>query len=244
MIKPDKYQILIIFLLLLLAPFNMVFCQTTVKSQDKVVVSTEQTNIKVEPVPINKIEDFKKDNAFKYSKLESGIDIWAIIWYWLLKILRAIFSNEGAAPYIRYFVFAILLGLVLVRIFRGDLFGIFSMNKSMNNMNGFEYFEENIHQIDLDKKIAEEINAGNFRNAIRYYYLKLLKSLDNKEIIQWEAGKTNRDYQKELKNHTVLNDFINLSGIFEFTWYGNFDINKSNFKNWQENFNRTFNQIN
>jgi hypothetical protein len=140
-------------------------------------------------------------------------------------------------------VVAAVLAFVIFKIFGGNLSGIFSFNKKLKAKNGFEYFDEDIHNQDIDKNLSQAIANQNYRAAIRFYYLKLLKQLDFNEMIVWEMSKTNRDYQKELANKSILNDFIILSGIYEYTWYGNFEVNQSHFNNWQSDFKSAFRQL-
>ena len=166
------------------------------------------------------------------------------IWYWIGKLLETIFSDRGAAPVIRILVVIAALTFIIFKIFKSNLSVIFSLNKKSKTGIGFEYFDEDIHSPDLDKKLEEAIRERNFRDAIRFYYLKLLKLLDMNEIIHWEISKTNFDYQRELTDHSFLNDFKALSGIYEYTWYGNFAVDQSHFDNWQGDFKEALQQIN
>ena len=96
---------------------------------------------------------------------------------------------------------------------------------------------------NIDTKLRDAIHEKNFRIAIRYYYLSLLKQLDASELIRWQLGKTNRDYQRELKDQQILNEFINLSGVYEYSWYGHFEVNEEKFVKWQEGFKDVFKRI-
>jgi len=96
----------------------------------------------------------------------------------------------------------------------------------------------------LDEKLNKAIQDKNFREAIRFYYIKLLKELDINNLIKWQAGKTNRDYKKELRNNPIIESFISLSGIYEYSWYGHFEVDESNFQSWQSNFISVFKIMN
>lgn len=225
--------------------FSVCNAQSAKVSTADQTIETDQSNIHVERVPKEKIEDFRNDNAFNYMVVEhSGFDFWSLFWYWFNKILAKLFSDAGAAPYIRYLLMFLAIAFVVYKIAGGNFTGIFSFNKKVKSANGFDYFEEDIHQSDIDKKLNEAIRDKNYRDAIRYYYLILLKKLDAIEFIQWEIGKTNRDYQKELQNKSILDDFIKLSGVYEYSWYGNFEVNENQFARWQAGFNEALQNIN
>lgn len=232
-----KRNILILVLILMLQSLELIYSQPDTARPFQRELEQDHSFQKVETVPHQKIEDFRKDNAFKYDMTTlTGFDFWSVFWYWVDKILEKIFSNEGAAPYIRYFVMFLVLALVVYKIFGGNFSRIFSYNKKFKAKNGFEYADEDIHQQDLEDKLNNAIINKNYREAIRYYYLKLLKELDIHNLIKWEPGKTNRDYKKELNKNPLFDNFNSLSGIYEYSWYGNFMVNEAMFENWQVRF--------
>jgi len=103
-INKKNFSILIILLVFLIqGNLAKSFAQSAAIQISEQNLQTDQTNLKVKPVPHKKIENFRNDNAFKYEQVNlPGIDFWALFWYWINKIIGAIFSNEGVAPYIRY----------------------------------------------------------------------------------------------------------------------------------------------
>lgn len=221
------------------------FSQNAAISKQVDSVQIDKSQLKVEPVPSRKIENFRKDKDFIYELLPiEQFNLMSYIWYWISKFLAAIFSDRGAAPYIRLLVIIAAITFIIFRIFKSNLSGIFSLNKKSKTDNGFEYFDEDIHTQDLDKKLDQAILERNFRDAIRFYYLKLLKQLDMNQVIQWEISKTNSDYQQELKNHALLNDFKALSGVYEYTWYGKFNVDQNHFESWQADFLLVLKQMN
>jgi hypothetical protein len=219
--------------------------QNTEIARDTLILKTDQSKLKVEKVPFKKIEKFRNSSEFQYEvEPKAKFDLIGYIWYWIIKILEAIFSDKGVAPYFRVLIALVALAFVVYKIIGGNLSGIFSFNKKLKASNGFEYFEEDIHSQDLDKNLSNAIAKQNYRAAIRFYYLKLLKQLDLNELIQWEISKTNLDYQKELLNKNILDEFTILSGIYEYTWYGNFEVNQTHFNLWQSDFQLAIKHIN
>ncbi len=240
-IKKNKSILIFLIIFLMQGSFGQIIGQNPVPLENKQTLETDQSKLKIEPVPHKKIEDFRNNNAFKYDKAKlPGIDFWSIFWYWVNKILEEIFSDSGPAPYIRYLVMLLVIAFVVYKIFGGNFSGLFSRNKKILGKNGFEYFEEDIYQQDLDERLSTAIQSKNYREAIRFYYIKLLKELDINNLIKWEAGKTNRDYQKELSKNPIFENFINLSGIYEYSWYGHFEVDEFKFQNWQSSFLNTF----
>jgi hypothetical protein len=66
--------------------------------------------------------------------------------------------------------------------------------------------------------------------ATRYYYLWLLKTLSDRNIIEWDIEKTNGDYLNEISNLELKNEFQFLSYVYEYSWYGEFNLNETDFE--------------
>lgn len=75
---------------------------------------------------------------------------------------------------------------------------------------------------------AEEQN--NYRLAIRYYFLFILKTMSSKNLIKIEEDKTNSEYLREINNQKIENQFSSALYIFNYTWYGEFEVNKLQYK--------------
>ena len=93
-----------------------------------------------------------------------------------------------------------------------------------------ENVEDNIYESDLDRFIREALDKENYTQAVRLYYLAIIKELSLKKWVKWKKDKTNRDYTRELSNTTFQNGFRNVTNIFERVWYGKQDLASSDFK--------------
>ncbi len=100
---------------------------------------------------------------------------------------------------------------------------------------------ENIFDINYQKEIEKAIDAGDYRLAIRLMFLRLLKNLSQKKIIEYKKERTNFDYLSQLYKTGYYNEFFRLTRDYEYAWYGKFDVNPETFgiiKNEFENFDR------
>jgi hypothetical protein len=100
---------------------------------------------------------------------------------------------------------------------------------------------ENIFDINYQKEIEKAVNAGDYRLAIRLMFLRSLKQLAQKRIIEYKQERTNFDYLSQLYSTGYYNDFFRLTRNYEYTWYGKFNVNREAFgiiKTEFENFYR------
>lgn len=80
---------------------------------------------------------------------------------------------------------------------------------------------ENIEDLDVNSLLRKTIADGNFRLAIRLYFLGLLKELNAQGIISWKKDKTNHDYLSELSGKDFYYDEVRkLTLAYEQVWYG------------------------
>src|SRR5690606_33817963 len=94
--------------------------------------------------------------------------------------------------------------------------------------------ETNLQATNVQQLIANAEKEGHLRLAIRYYYLWLLKVLTNAEIIDYDVEKTNSDYYNEISNKATKDYFAYTSYLYNYIWYGEFDVNEAQFQKAKE----------
>ena len=152
-------------------------------------------------------------------------------WDGLAKWLRDLFGNQTGAwagVFIKLFGFLVLgfvLYILISYFISKDGNFIFRKNKKTISIEDEEIIE-NIHEIDFREKLMNAEKNKDFRLAIRYQFLNVLKKLSDKKQIDWNTEKTNHDYLKELKTESSKTNFAELLYIFEYVWYGEFNINE------------------
>jgi len=185
-------------------------------------------------------------NEFLYETKvdDSKLSAWNRFWKSVGDFFRELFdfSNAdgtltGLSIFMKIIAF-IIIGFVIFMIVKiiinkegGWVFG-----KSSENIKVSDLVEENIHSIDFKKLITTSKSDKEFRTSIRYYYLWLLKSMSDKNIIEWDIEKTNSDYLYEIKNPEIKSEFQFLSYIYEYSWYGEFAVSETDFQKVEKSF--------
>ncbi len=186
-----------------------------------------------------KLDKYKADNDFKYVETEENkADLYDSYGQLIKNIIARIFGNR-AAGYIlsnfHYIILGIAIIILIVYFRRIHMKGIkFSRKKDQET--GIIIQEEVIEELDFEALISEAISKGNFKIAIRYNYLNLLKQLSVAEMIKWELHKTNFDYFLEIKNEETKNSYRRLSVLFEYIWYGKGVIDEQQYESIASEF--------
>jgi hypothetical protein len=102
-----------------------------------------------------------------------------------------------------------------------------------------------IFSINYQKEIDKAVGMNNYRLAVRLMFLRLLRNLSDKNIIEYKQDSTNFDYMTQLRSTGLYPDFFRLARNYEYSWYGQFDIDKEKYsiiKNEFENFDGKINR--
>jgi hypothetical protein len=120
--------------------------------------------------------------------------------------------------------FAIFLMLYLsnsnVGLFRKE-------NKIVNEEDNVD--TDDIFAINYQKEIEKAVGTSNYRLAVRLMFLRLLKNLSDRNVIQYKQDSTNFDYLLQMRSTTMYPEFFKLTRNYEYSWYGQFEIDKEKF---------------
>jgi hypothetical protein len=67
--------------------------------------------------------------------------------------------------------------------------------------------------------------------------------MSEREIIIWDLEKTNSDYLNEIKNEQLKADFAYLSYLYNYIWYGEFELDVNTFEKAKTAFEKTIQSI-
>ncbi len=131
----------------------------------------------------------------------------------------------------------VMQGLAVIVAVGGIAFGIWRMLQAPRNKqiarDGVEItldnLDEYLHESDLDRFLREALAQRNYSLAVRLYYLQIIKNLSEKNAIKWSREKTNRDYLREMRGHSLAEPFREATRIYERVWYGNQALSAAEF---------------
>jgi len=211
-----------------------------IEQQPVEIVDTLGRNYDTRDLSVRKIDqDLKEEYSggeFNYERTQtSSQNLFSRLVSWLIEGIQDIFGFTLSPLTIKIltYVFYFLIGAVV----------IFMIVKLLGNENASKLFgrttrktssvvieETHIEEIDFTDLIQNNEREGNYRNAVRYQYLAMLKSLSAQNLIEWDFQKTNTDYYKELKNLETKEHFKKVSYLYDHVWYGEFPIEEESYR--------------
>jgi len=215
--------------------------------RDAAGVPADASAVVPRPVPPEKLEKFRRDPDFRYDRGEGPIlSIGDWIEAWLRNRFGDAFKHiDGAAVrkavnYAIYGIFIITLLFVIIKLIGADLRGIFFSPKKRMPADAAA---EDIEQVDFEALITQFLDKRDYRRVVRLLYHKTLKELSARGLIRWKIDKTNRDYISEMTGSPLSYEFAELTRIFEYIWYGNFDLAADSFSAVRDLFEGFYNRL-
>ena len=200
------------------------------------------------------LESFKTQDDFNYSIAPNEANVFERIWAWLGRVVKRmlsfIFDDIGPAvgvlaaivKAIPWIVLGLLLFFILKFFFKVNTRNATDVLETIPSIQ-LTNDEELINNMQLNELIAQAIQVKDYRLAVRFHYLLILQKLTDKELIVWQQEKTNEDFIREVAKLKIASDFIEITQLYDFVWYGNFEINEPEFLKATTLFNTLKNKI-
>lgn len=192
------------------------------------------------------ISSYKNDKDFSYLNVEVSDNWWSRFKAWLSsryhEIIHWLFGDYEAGSFLSFFL-QLLPYLLIFAVIAFAVWLFIRLNPGsylLATQDEPEVFlsdeEKIIKSENIQELIERAVKAEDYRLAVRYYYLQLLKLLNQKKLIAYEFQKTDTDYLNELEQENFKLNFKKILRIYDFIWYGSFPISVEDFVKTQRNF--------
>ncbi|MFM7022659.1 MAG: hypothetical protein ACKOXB_06735 [Flavobacteriales bacterium] len=92
-----------------------------------------------------------------------------------------------------------------------------------------DFIPENIAELDLRGMLDELRSSASYREAIRAYYLMVLRDLNDRKLIVLKKNSISREFLLAMHGQPLYAKFFTLTRLFEKVWYGDYDIEAHEF---------------
>lgn len=148
----------------------------------------------------------------------------------------AFYINLGPLSWLFYLAIGLAVAYLVYILFNEGGSGLFSSRKHEKLKRYEDITAKNIEHTDIDALILNAEKDNDFRLAIRYYYLLVLKHLSLKNHIKFEDDKTNSEYLNDLLNTPFSDTFAYTSYLYNHIWYGKFTLDVEQYNTAKDNF--------
>lgn len=248
----NNFQWALVFILIIHS--LVVFSQTDSANANHYSEANERLQAPVDTAAIihrkfseDQIQKLKSDPELNYQAPPTVAEsLWDRFKRWLFDFIADLFNGATTSTMgwiVVYVLGGALLIYLVLTLLRVNAFRLFFSGGDVSK-DSYTVLHENIHEMDFEKLISEAVSHNDFRLGTRLVFLYALKILADKHLVDWDPGKTNRDYQEELKRADLKEGFNDLSLYFDYAWYGNFEVSPDIFQRMQHDFLNWRNQVN
>ncbi|TXE10568.1 hypothetical protein ES711_01290 [Gelidibacter salicanalis] len=136
------------------------------------------------------------------------------------------------------------VGYLIYTLLNNGSSRLFSTKTNSKLIHPTEFSVENIAHTDIKALIESAENTNDYRLAVRYYYMLVLKHLTLKNFITYAEDKTNEDYLYAMASQKFSKDFAYTSYIYNYTWYGEFALNAEQYQVAKQQFVQLIKKVN
>jgi len=214
--------------------------QVRLENPDSLQYYTETSSPGEAGIERSNLDQYLNDRKYDYSQEPGSRSYWDRFRNWinyqLQRFFNWLFGEEKAGAYLAtffrilpYLLIAFIIFLIARFFLKVDKR---SFADSVGNKNLVALSEEEriMQEEDIQALIAEALAAEDYRLAIRYQFILCLKLLKDREWIQWQPQKTNRDYVQELENPELKALFQQVVRAYDYIWYGEFPLNQAGYQ--------------
>lgn len=136
-----------------------------------------------------------------------------------------------SATWVKYVLWAIIIAAIAVVL----VLLIINIHKNAGNrivrakIRTAEVIED-IEEADLEYLLEQALGNGMYKEAVRFRYLILIRTMNRMKLINWKKDKTNGAYVKEMFNKPGFAIFRQITVHFERIWYGELQIDANQYQ--------------
>ena len=100
-----------------------------------------------------------------------------------------------------------------------------------------------IPKSELELLLEAALQKGDYREAIRIWFIFLIKELRHKNWIAWERKKTNVHYLREMSERRQYDAFSTTVRYFELVWYGKRQLSQVEYRALEPLFSQLLKEV-
>ncbi len=198
----------------------------SVEKKNAIAYDTSKISTIKKASPQKEKEIFADKDFIYHKEAKASKGWWEAFLEWLSHLFGKSVEKHPEVSYniVKYILVALfIIGIIFV-LWKSKFRSLLKGNAKIIAATSFIDLPENIEGINIDALIEEAMRVGNYRLAVRWCFLKSLQWLSSQNKIIWQPAKTNIDYQHELKDKNLKEEFVSLSRVFEYAWYGEINL--------------------
>ncbi len=188
---------------------------------------------KLRQVQDQKVKEYQREPDFAYA---NDSDYWKKDAPpeqpgWFLKMLLSRITR-----WTMLILFLLVIAYGIYRLAKENSFPLMHGHRKKERETGTTALPEYESMGDLDKAINRFTEEGDFRMAVRYMYIRLIRVAFEKNSISFKSSSTNSEIVEAFRDPQQSRDFRLLATAYEYVFYGGFAPAREQFDVLQQKF--------
>ncbi|MDM1296768.1 DUF4129 domain-containing protein [Sphingobacterium sp. N143] len=145
--------------------------------------------------------------------------------------------------YLFAFLALIALAFILYKVLYNKKQYFIKHDQEEDELDTLAYVERNLMNSNLDPYIQDAMVQKNYALSIRYLQLLNIQKLAHAGYVKWKHSKTNAEFAQEIRDENLRQGFMDCTRIFDYVWFGQFELAESDFNQYKVLFSQYQNQI-
>ena len=143
------------------------------------------------------------------------------------------FFQSARVRMIAYILLILLMFYIVYRVIVvNKLYLFYNSRERKEDEEDVEVFSDN----QIQEKIDSAIAIADYRSAVRYLFIQVLQLLHQKGMIRYQFDATNANYIEQMKPTSHASIFQFLTQVYEYVWYGKFNLSLQQFEKIHASF--------
>lgn len=170
------------------------------------------------------LDSLKQLKEYDYNRVIEEPDFSFLNWLGesILSLIRFFGTTSGVI------VLCLLLIIILFFAFKNRLIGKKKVPRPKEEILPIIIETDNSFA-ELTESLKQALLESNYRLAIRFQFIIIIKLLEKQKLINYHNEKTNQDLIAEIPNK-YKNEFRLITRIFDYAWYGNATVDQDMFQ--------------
>ncbi|GAA4302321.1 DUF4129 domain-containing protein [Compostibacter hankyongensis] len=221
-------------------PFLYLLCLSPAVNGRQHALRYDSSRVERRQVSPAQLQKYRQQREFRYDRQDRSAyaSLWSRLWDWLWERYFDLFGRSGGGLLLRILLWGLCIGVLGYFLFRVLGMNAILLLGKKNREEALPYVvgEEDINAPGFEAALAAAIAQKQYRLAVRLLYLQCLKQLNDRAMIRWQPGKTNRHYLQELSGTTAAPLFGELTRSYEYAWYGEMPVAPRQFEDIRNRF--------
>ncbi|GJM61887.1 hypothetical protein [Persicobacter diffluens] len=181
------------------------------------------------------VKEIKADASFRYQapviREPTALEIWwEGVKEYIADLLRPIGKVAFQHPVSKWVWIALALGILIFLAYKRDWLSLSRKEGTKKRRKSIVPQQLQIDDEDLEYLLRKAVEQEDFKSATRYLYIKSLKMLSLRAVIDFQQWEIHSQIAKQIPQLDLKQSFNDLGYFFQYVCYGDYEADRNTYQ--------------